>query len=160
MSDAIVKPDPPKSWVQSFVERARGEIKVAPAASPVSYVRETGTTLGAYTSGGILGSLLGAGHAKFGLDSKAGPVDGWVAGAGAIGSILLSGHFPELAAQARKTGGDAFTILTFRKAYEVVKHQPLAGGNASPGVQRIAAPGKGPGISGEDPIERVAKGLG
>lgn len=159
MSDAITKPEVSKSWVEKFIEKARGDISKAPPVTPAAYARETGSTVGDYTAGGITGSLLGAAHAKWGLDRPVGPIDGWIAGLGALGSIGLSGHFPNLAAVARRIGSAAFTTLSFRKGYEVVKHEPLAGGMA-PGVQRIAAPGKGPGVHGEDPIERVARDLG
>ncbi len=146
------------SWVQQFVARAHGEINKAPAATPISYVRETGSMLGEFTEGGVTGSLLGATLAMWGLDSKAGPVDGMLAGFGAIMSVALSGHFPGAAAHFRKVGAQAFTVLAFRKGYEVVKHEPLMGGMA-PGVHRIAAPGGGPGVSKEDPIEVAARGL-
>lgn len=162
MSDivpAVATPTERKSWVQSFVERARGEIQSAPPATPISYVREAGSTLGEFAASGAVGSLLGAAHAKWGLDSKGGPIDGWLAGGGAIASVLLSGHMPEIAAYARKLGERSFTVFSFRKGFEAVRHEPLAGGGAG-GVTRIAVPGTGPGINGEDPIERVAKGLG
>jgi hypothetical protein len=161
MSDIVKPPEAKESWVQSFVKRARGEIQSAPASTPISYVREAGTTLGDFAEGGITGSLLGATHGKWGLDSKAGPVDAWIAGLGAAGSVLLSGISPGLAAHARKVGSQAFTVLSFRKGYEVVKHEPLAGGTSSPspGVQRIPAPGTGPGIAGEDTIVATAKNL-
>ena len=159
MSDAITsQPEAKKSWVQNFVERARGEINKAPPAAPAAYMRETGSTVGEYAEGGIVGSLLGATHAKWGLDTKGGPIDGWIAGASAIASVGLSGHFPAFAARVRQVGSKAFTILSFRKSYEVVKHEPLPGGGDA--VQRIASPGTGPGIAGEDPIERVARRLG
>lgn len=158
MSD-IVRSEP-KSWVQSFIERARGTIEKAAPGSPTSYVKETGSTAADYAVGGVTGALLGATHAKFGLDTKGGPIDGWLAGIGAIASIGLSGHSPKFAELARKAGSQAAGILSFRKSYAVVKHEPLAGGSG-PSVQRIAAPaGKGPGIAGEDPIEKAARGLG
>ncbi len=157
MSDAITpKPEERKSWVQQWVDRAKGEIKAAPPTTPASYVRETGTTVGEYAEGGIVGSLLGAAHAKFGLDTSGGPVDGWIAGAGALGAIGLSGHMPLLAARLRRIGADAFTVLSFRKGYSLVKHEPFVGGGSA--VQRMAAPGSG--IAVEDPIERASKGLG
>jgi hypothetical protein len=156
MSDAITKPET-KSWVQQFVERARGEIQKAPPASATSYVRETGSTIGDYLEGGAVASLLGATHAKWGLDTKGGPIDGWLAGLGALASVGFSGHSPGLADHARRIGAQAFGIFAFRKAFEVVKHEPLAGGGSV--AQRVTIPGKGPGASGEDPIEVVAKGL-
>jgi len=159
MSDAIATTKPAAgAWVQNWVKQVRGDIAQAPAASPVSYVKETGSTVGEYTEGGVVGSLLGATHAKWGLDSPAGPVDGLIAGLGFLASVGLSGHYPGAAAHFRKIGAQAFTILAFRKGYEVVKHEPLMGGTSN-GVQRMAAPGRGPGAQGEDPIELAAKGL-
>jgi hypothetical protein len=158
MSDAIVTK--PKSWVENFIERARGSIEKAPSGSAVSYVKETGTTAGDYAIGGATGALLGAAHAKFGLDTKGGPIDGWLAGIGALASIGLSGHFPRFAEIARKAGAQSVGILSFRKSYQTVKHEPLAGGSG-PSVHRVTVPaGKGPGIAGEDPIEKAARGLG
>lgn len=159
MSDQIVKAPETKSWVQQFVDKARGDIAKAPPASAVSYVKETGSTLAEYAVGGTVGSLLGATHAKWGLDTKGGPIDGWIAGAGALVSIGLSGHFPQFAAYARKIGDKAFTVLSFRKGFEVVKHEPLAGGSFG-AVQRIAPAGKSAAMHGEDPIEKAAADLG
>jgi hypothetical protein len=164
MSDAIIKAAPPKSWIENFVERAKGEIKAAPPATPVAYVRQMGSVAGEYVEGGIVSSLLGAAHAKFGLDTRGGPIDGWIAGLGALGAVGLSGHFPMLAERALRAGRTGWDILLFRKSFETVNHGPMIGaGNGAPGVPgvtRIAAPGKGPGIAGEDPIEVVARGLG
>jgi len=162
MSDAaaITKPAEPSSgpaWVKNFVARAHGEIKQAPAGTPVSYARTGGSTLLDFTEGGITGSLLGATHARWGLDSPVGPVDAWIAGFSALIGVAASGHYPGVAEHFRKVGTQAFTILAFRKSYEVVKHEPLMGGSG--GVQRISAPGKGPGVSTEDPIEAAAKRL-
>jgi hypothetical protein len=160
MSDAISKPAEAKHWVQQFFEKARGDLAKAAPATPASYVRETGSAVGELLEGGAVGSLLGATHAKWGLDTAGGPIDGWIAGLGTLMSIGVSGHFPEVAVHLRKVGGQAFTVYSFRKGYEIVKHAPLAGGAASPNVQRVAVPGKGPGVHGEDPIEKVARDLG
>jgi hypothetical protein len=160
MPDPIIKSEEKKPhWVQQFIDRAKGTIAQAPPASATSYVRETVSTAGEYTGGAVVGSLLGAAHAKWGLDTKGGPIDGWLAGLGGLLSVGLSGHLPQVAAYARKVGTNAVTVFTFRKSYETVKHEPLLGGVAN-GVQRIAAPGKGPGVHGEDPIVRLAQELG
>lgn len=155
MSDAIVKPES-KSWVQSFVERAHGTVAQAPVGSPVSYVREAGSTAGAMVEASIVGGTLGAAHAKFGLDSPIGAIDLWLAALGAAFGIGASKYSPFWAGVGRRMGQDAFATFTFRKAYELVKGQPLTGS-----VQRVAAPkpGTGPGINGEDPIERAVRGL-
>jgi hypothetical protein len=147
------------SWVQQFVARAHSEVTKAPPASPVSYVRETGSAVAEFTAGGITGSLLGATHAKWGLDTKKGPVDGWVAGLGAIASVALSGHMPDLSMYIRRVAAQAFTVLSFRKGYEVVKNEPLPGGTGG-GVHRMAIPGRGPGVTKVDPIEAASEGLG
>lgn len=128
------------------------------AITPSSYLRESGSALLEYTEGGVTGSLLGAAHAKWGLDSPAGPVDGWIAGLGAALGVALSGHFPGAAAHIRGVAAKAFTVLAFRKGYEVVKHEPLPGG-MRPGVTRIGAPGRGAGVTRADPIEEAARGL-
>ena len=94
--------------------------------------------------------------ADLGLDRV---IDAMIAGFSAILAVGASGHFPDIANHLRKIGAQAFTVFAFRKGYQAVKHEPLAGGTA-PGVTRITLPGKGPGVTGEDPIEAVAKGLG
>jgi hypothetical protein len=158
MSGEIVKQDT-KSWSQMFVDRAKQEIANAPPAPLASYVKESGSTFAEYAEGGVTGSLLGATHAQFGLDTRAGPVDGWLAAFGAIFGVAASGHFPALAARARGVGAKAFTVLSFRKSYELVKHEPL-GATTTARVQRVSLPGKGPGVAGEDPIEAAARALG
>ena len=161
MSDAIVTAPPaPKSWVQTFVERAKGTIEKAEPKTAVSYVREAGSTAGDYAVEGIVGGLLGTAHAKFGLDSRVGPVDGLIAGFGALAAVGLSGYFPQAATYARKIGSSSFGIYSFRKSFGAIKHAPLAGAN--PNVTRVAAtPTSGSQVAGEeDPIEKAAKGLG
>ncbi len=147
----------PPSWVEKFVARAKGTIERAEPKTAVSYVRETASTAGDYSVDGLVGGLLGATHGRFGLDTKGGPIDGWAACVGGILAIGLSAHFPTAAAYARKIGSSSFGILMFRKSYGAVKHAPLPGGTATPGVTRVAAPTAA--VAGEDPIEKVARGL-
>ena len=159
MADELAKPAPQQTWVEKFVAKARGEIQAAPHASPAAYVREAGSAIGEYAGGAVVGGMLGAAHAKIGLDTRHGPIDGWIAGVSGAMAVALSGYAPEAAAYFRKAGAQAMTVFSFRKGYEVVKHEALPGGSGG-GVQRITIPGKGPGVTGEDPIEAVAKGLG
>lgn len=162
MSDAIVPEK--KSWVQRFVERAHGAIEQAPAGSPIGYARATGSTAKDFGVAGLLGGALGVSHAKFGNDTKFGAVEGWIAAAGALGAIGLSGTNPTAAALANRIGSEAFTVWSFRKAYELAAGRAFSASPAplpTPRVQSIPAkPGTGPGIAGEDPIERVARSLG
>lgn len=158
MSDSAIVAAP-KSFVQSFIERARGVTQqAAPAHTAMSYVKAAGATAANFASGGAVGALLGAAHGKFGLDTKGGPIDGWLSGISAIASIGLAGKFPAWAAVAERAGSQAFAILAFRKGYGVVKHAPLAGGSG-PTVQRVAVASKGATVAGEDPIEKAAKGI-
>jgi hypothetical protein len=166
MSDEIVRAAEKPSWVQQFVDKARGAIEKAPVGTPTSYVRETGSTVGDLLEGGAVASLLGAAHAKVGLDTRGGPIDGWLAGVGSLASIGLSAALPNVASHARKIASQAFGIFMFRKAFEVVKHEPFGGTASFAGehphsrVHHISPPTKGPGVHGEDPIEAAAKGLG
>lgn len=151
-------PPPKVSWVSQWIDRAKGDIAKAPPATAAAYMRETATTVGEYAEAGATGALLGAAHAKWGLDTAGGPIDGWIAAAAGLGSVLASGHMPKLAERARRLGADAFAVLSFRKGYGVVKHHPLAGGGgADRGVERVAAP-KSTGTV--DAIEEAAKKLG
>jgi hypothetical protein len=150
-----VTPEPPRSWVDGFIERTRSTIASSPV-SPAAYANAGLTTLGTYVTAGVTGSLLGATHAKWGLDSPVGAVDGWLAAGAGLLSVAVSGHMPDVAAHARAIGSQAFTILAFRKGYEVIKHDGLEGASR---VRRIAAPGKGPGVATEDPIVAAARRL-
>jgi len=164
MSEAI-EPVEKKSWVQQFVARANSAVQTAAPREPLSYAREAGTAISEFATGGALGALLGATHARFGLDTRVGAIDAWAAGLGVLGGVALSGHLPQLAAAARKAGGQAFAIYTFRKSYGLVKREPLHGGTGAPAaihgerVTRIAAPGQGPGVSAVDRIEAAAARL-
>ncbi len=160
MSDIVRSEN--KSWAQMLIDRTKSEIANAPPASPAACVSAMGSCAVEYAEAAAAGALLGATHAKWGLDSPGGPIDGLIAALGAAFGVAAAGYFPEAAAHARRVGSQAFTVLSFRRAYELVAHAPLDGGTAS-GVQRItlpARPGKGPGVAGIDPIEAVARALG
>ncbi len=159
MSEEIVKAEPKKSWIQEFVDKARAGVEKAEPKSPTSFVRETGGVVGGLFKSGLVGSLFGAAHAKWGLDTPAGPADGAIAGLGSLLGIALSQHFPEVASYCRETGRDAFTIFTFRKSFGLVSGAPLMGGGGAT-APRMTAAGKGPGIAGEDPIIAKAAKLG
>lgn len=158
MSDEVVKPAEKKSWVAQFVEKASGAVEKAPPATPLSYVKAGGSVLGEVTTGVATGALLGAAHAKFGLDINGWPADGIIAGAAAAAAIATSVSMPQVSTMAQRVSGQAGAVFAFRKAYGLVKGAPLPAAPVS-GVTRIAAPGTGPGISGEDPIVKAAEGL-
>lgn len=137
MSD-IVPAKKAGAWVKEWVSDVHAAFKPPEqTATPVTFTKSAGSTLAHYVSGGTLGALLGATHAKWGLDTRYGQLDGWIAGLGALFSVGLAKHFPAAAALARKAGNDAWVVWTFRKGYDVVHHSPLEGGSSSPG--RIAS---------------------
>lgn len=145
----------PRSWVQRLVEGASGGIQQAPAASPLAYVREAGSALGKVAQGAGVGALLGAAHAKFGLDTKAGPIDGWIMGLGLLFGVGLSGHSPWIAQRCLDASHEASTILGFRKAYNLVGGTEMGAGQAPlPSIPFSPAAAR---FSGEDPIITAAK---
>jgi hypothetical protein len=145
-----------KSHVQHFVDRAKGAIEKAPAASPLSYVREAGTTTGMFVEAGLIGALLGATHAKFGLDKGNVPVDAALALAGYVAGVALSGHSPAWATLAARAGSDAFAVFAFRRSFELVAKGPLSP-RSGQAATRIA-PSKKTGGS-KDPIITTAEKL-
>lgn len=119
----------------------------ASAGSPLGVVRETGHMVGAMAVGGAIGALLGVGHARFGLDTPGGPVDGWVAGLSALASIVLGGMGHQTAAgYARAAANDAFVVLSFRKSFEFMHGG--GGGMRTGGIVRIPGGGGNARMSG------------
>jgi len=171
VSDEVAKP---KSWVQEFVTRAQGHAAVGPSERTLqAYAREAGSTLGEYATSGLLGLLLGAAHAKVGLDKAGVPIDGVLAAAGAIGAVALSGHYPRAAACARAGGSFALGFLAARKSYSFFGggqgqlQQGESNGvsllSDSPPVRRISAPVRtksATASTAEDRILKAAASLG
>jgi len=161
MSDIVPAKKTAGAWVKEWVNDVHKAI--APPEQPaatVSYTKSAGSTLAQYLGGATIGSLLGATHAKWGLETRFGDIDGWIAGLGALFSVGLSKWSPELAAAARKAGNDSWVIWTFRKGYQIVKHSPLEGGSAPMHRSAPAASATMQGERGahkEDRIERAAR---
>ncbi len=149
---AITKTETP-SWIQKFFERQKTSIERAPERSAGAYVRNGFSTLGHYGVAGSLGSILGAAHGRFGLDTRVGPVDAILAGLGFATAVAASGTHPHLADYADRAGSDAFAIFTFRKMFGLTSSSPMTGGTGSGGAPRAAK------IAGEDPIDLAAKGI-
>lgn len=161
MTEALaVVPSPPKSWIQKLVAGASPAAPAAPSHSAMSYVKEAGGLFGRFVQAGGVGAVLGAAHAKVGLDTKVGPIDGLLAGLGFLLGVGLSGSNPWLAQRLADGGTQAMTVLSFRKAYD------LMGGSSSSfhgEPNQIPAPrvgGYSPAaarFTGEDPIITAAK---
>jgi hypothetical protein len=158
------KPEP-KSWVQQFVERASRKIETAAPASPVSYVREAGSTVGEYLLSTTVGGLLGATHAKWGLDATGVPIDGVIAGAGALLSIGLSGVAPQAAEFCRTRGSHAAGIYAFRQAFDLVagpggmqKRKGLGAGVGAASASSTSAPVAAAEHIAAVPVEQMASG--
>jgi hypothetical protein len=146
---AVAKP-PPRTWAQQLVDRVKADV-VQPTpstATPTSYLRAAGAAAARYTVGGAVGGLLGASHARFiatgGNDTRFGPVEMYVALAGAIAGVGLHSSSPVAAWAALEAGADAVTVLSFRRAFELVAGEsfgvgrlPAAPPKTTPKVDRI-----------------------
>lgn len=155
MSEALAT----RNWIQQFVEKASGAVEKAPAATPLGYVKAAGSVAGGVATGGALAALLGAAHARFGLDIAGVPVDGTLGGLAALAAIGLQAKSPQAAVLAERSAITFSSIFLFRKTAGWMG-KPVEGGGGSGAVTRIPAPGKGPGIAGEDPIVKEAEKLG
>jgi hypothetical protein len=142
------------------------------------HLESTGDVVGEFVTSGATSLALAAVDVyqpNGGLDWKrnpsatAVPIDGVVAGLGALLSIFGAGH--RLAPMARNVGSGAFDVLLFRKghAYFTEKHQAAGGvpaGSMSPGpaaapsAPAAAAPAGGSTTSfGNDHVLATARDL-
>lgn len=160
MSESAIVPTA-KHWVHEWVDRVKGTVAPkADAAHQVGYLQRAGRIAGNAVTGGAIGAIAGAYHGKFGLDVKGMPIDGMAAGLLAAMSIATAGMSPTASHYAEKAANDLFVCYSFRKGYGFGKGAPLPGSVMAGGaVQRVPAPA-GAKVAGEDPIEKVAKGLG
>lgn len=116
-SIATAPPSVRKSAIRRFVENALGrETSMQALSKSVAYAREGAHVMRsggeALVTGAALGWLSGE---RGSLDTKLGPIDGWLAGAGLVGSILMAGDPYGISQDARNVGSNALSILTFRK---------------------------------------------
>lgn len=159
MSETAIVPAA-KHWVHEWVDRVKGT--VAPksdTAGQVGYLQRAGRVGLNAVTGGATGAILGAYHGKFGLDVKGVPIDGLLAGLTALGAVGTAAMAPKVSQYFEKISNDASVVFGFRKGYTLGKGAPMPGSVAAGGaVQRVPAPGAK--VAGEDPIEKVAKGLG
>jgi hypothetical protein len=149
-----------KPWAQRFVDAMRGEIETAKPASAMSYAKTAGATTANFAQAGIIGGLLGAAHAKWGLDSPGGPIDGWLAGLGWVGAVGLSQVSPLLAERCSRAGDLGFGLLAFRKSFGLVNGAPLAGTSLGGGATPKPLSPAVSKLTGVDPIVSAAAGLG
>lgn len=162
MSETAIVPAA-KHWVQDWIDRAKGTIAPKSEAAQVGYIQRAGRVAGNAITGGAVGTLAGAFHGKFGLDVKGMPMDALVAGSMALISVGAAGVSPMVSQYSEKIANDLFVCFAFRKGYGFGKGAPLPGSVAAGGaIQRVPAPAGAAGakVAGEDPIEKVAKGLG
>jgi hypothetical protein len=104
-----------KSAIRSWYDRMTGSITGFAHNTVAGHVRE-GTH--AIRQGGealITGAALGLIDAEHGLDMGKIPIDGVIAAAGLIGSVVMAHDPYGISADVRNIGSDALAILTFRK---------------------------------------------
>ncbi len=146
-----------KTWVDDFMEKARGAGKSVVEATPTSaksVIRSAGSVAAEVGEGAILGGLIGAARATFGYDAS--PA---VMGIGMAAGILLGESHPGVAEVASRAAGQASAIMFDRKAEKL-----LGGGGASPAPSGLKPIGGGAArgglnANGEDPIVAKAKAL-
>ncbi len=167
MSDAVAITKPAdEHWVRQWVREihegiAKPESAAVEAPKSSTVGSRALSTVGTLAETGIVGGIFGTAHATFGLDTPAGPADGWTALLGSLIDVFGRPYAPGLAEHARSISKDATAILTFRKAFEFMGGRREGRGLPVPGKvgAPLPPPGKGPGIAGEDPIVAAAKGL-
>jgi hypothetical protein len=146
-----------KSWVRSWVDRARGEVARAAPSGVSPYVKETGSVLGQYGEAAVTGALIGAADALYpGAHASAA-----VAALGALVAVGGAGVAPGVAAVARNVGANAFAILNHDAVKNLVAGR--GGGGGGPMLRSIGkSGGGGAATNGEivdDPVVRTAAGL-
>ncbi len=168
-------PNNTKSMLRTWLERSTGRDLTPGTAAEMatSAVYELGRNIRQSGEGGLMGFGLGALHAKLktGLDVKGVPVDGVVGAGGSLLSVIASAMGAgEIAPELRNLGATGFTVLGFRKGYDVVAEIQLRNGGVVGGTfgpsQKAKVHGEFGDMGtedsdiGEDPIAVAARALG
>lgn len=162
MSDQIVKAPAvvpvKKTWVDDFMAKARGAGTAVADATPRS-IKSVGRSVGSVVAevgeGTLLGGLIGATRATFGVDAS--PA---VMGVMSLAAVFLGDSHPTVAEVASRGAGQAAAIMADRRT------EKFMGGGGSPEAPRGLRPiGAGAGrgnvkVNGEDPILAKAKKFG
>jgi hypothetical protein len=145
-----------KTWVDDFMAKARGAGTVVADATPSSLKtvgRSVGSVVAEVGEGAVLGGLIGAARATFGVDAS--PA---VMGIGMAAAVFLGESHPMVAEVASRGAGQAAAIMADRRAEKL-----LGGGGSSSEVSTQGLrPIGGAGAlraNGEDPIVAKAKAL-
>ena len=147
-----------KTWVDDFMAKARGAGTAVADATPSSMKsvgRSVGSVVAEVGEGAVLGGLIGAARATFGVDAS--PA---VMGIGMAAAVFLGDSHPMVAEVASRGAGQAAAIMADRRA------EKLLGGGGSGGGGSIEAPrglrpigAGGAKMNGEDPVVAKAKAL-
>jgi hypothetical protein len=144
-----------KTWVDDFMAKARGAGTAVADATPRS-IKSVGRSVGSVAAevgeGAVLGSLIGAARATFGVDAS--PA---VMGLGMAAAVLLGESHPLVAEVASRGAGQAAAIMADRRVEKF-----MGGGSSSSeapprGLRPIGVGGAK--MNGEDPIVAKAKAL-
>jgi len=123
------------------------------------HVESAGHGIRQYAESLLTGAVLGAVQAEgvTGLDVKGAPLDGILAGAGFVGSIMLADDENGLGHDARNVGASALSIFTFRKT-EALLHEKkklaTMAGEGGEGDEKVDL-----GADEDDPIVAAARQL-
>lgn len=141
-----------KTSIRRFFERMTGG--VVSSSNALGHVSATGAALREGGESLLVGGGLGLLDAEKGLDFTIGnnkvPVDGVIAAAGLIGSIVMANHPLGIAPDLRHAGSLSLAILTYRKTKEWRENSK----KAPPGAH-----GEGHAGFGDDPILKIAAEL-
>lgn len=166
MSDTAtvpLAPAPPKSWAQRFVDNAVGSIQAAKPADAIGYLKSAGSVTGNVLQGGTVGLLLGAAHARWGLDTSGGPVDGWLTGIGWAGAVALSQVAPWWSSRFEHLAEVSAGIWGFRNSFGWCGGKAGAGRVSFAGESSAPRAGETPPRCAEepdiDPIVAIASSL-
>jgi hypothetical protein len=144
-----------KTWVDDFMAKARGAGTVVADATPRS-IKSVGRSVGSVVAevgeGAILGGLIGAADATFGVDAS--PA---VMGVGMAAAVFLNESHPMVAEVASRAAGQAAAVMAAFRSKKL-----LGGGGSSSEAPKGLRPIGGAGslkANGEDPIAAKAKAL-
>jgi hypothetical protein len=166
MSDAAIttaKAVEKKSWVDSWAERIRSDVKRAVPVKAKPYTEETGSVVRSYVTAAVVAPLLGAADARFGLDAPGFPIDGGLAALGAAVAIGTAGSYPGVSQDARLAGTLAFASLLQRRTKAFLGGRPggdssrLHGGASEGGFKAVGPKNGASADLAGDPIVRGAE---
>lgn len=130
-----------RRWMENLSDVGRMAQVGSVAHAGMHAVRTSGESV-------VVGGLLGAAHSelKTGLDVKKVPMDGVAGLVAAIASVAVADGPDGVSADARNVAGSCFSVLSFRKTYDLLAEKRMAAGKAPGGT---FGPAQAARVSGE-----------